>query len=77
MKKAAKKKPVPEMLPEYDFSKGVRGKYASRYAKGTNAVLLAPDVAKCFPNSDSVNAALRGLMSVAQKSVRTKPSGGR
>ncbi len=34
----------PDLLDEYDFSKGVRGKYAKRYAEGTNVVVLAPDV---------------------------------
>lgn len=51
-----------DMLPEYDFSKGVRGKYAKRYAEGTNLVLLAPDVAAAFPNSDAVNDALRAIL---------------
>jgi len=37
------------MLPEYDFSKGKRGKYAAKYARGTNIVRLEPDVAHCFP----------------------------
>jgi hypothetical protein len=50
------------MLPEYDFRGGVRGKYARRYAKGTNIVLLAPDVAKRFPSSESVNDALRAVI---------------
>lgn len=49
------------MLDEYDFRGGVRGKYAKRYAQGTNLVLLEPDVAKVFPNSRSVNKALRSL----------------
>ena len=47
---------------------GVRGKYAKAYAKGTNVVLLAPDVAAAFPNSDAVNEALRMLVRVAQRS---------
>lgn len=54
-----------ELRPEYDLSKlknKVRGKYAERYAQGTNVVLLAPDVAEAFPDSDSVNKALRLLM---------------
>ena len=70
MKKAGKKRPAPEMLDEYDFSKGVRGKYAKRYAEGSNAVVLAPDVAKFFPDSESVNLALRALVDVAKSSVR-------
>lgn len=50
-----------EMLPEYDFSGGVRGKYAERYARSVNIVLLDPDVAEVFPDSDAVNRALRAL----------------
>ncbi len=59
-----------EMLPEYDFSKGVRGKYARRYAEGTNIVVLSPDLARFFPDSESVNRALRALVEVAQRSVK-------
>jgi hypothetical protein len=70
MKKAARTKPDPDMLEEYDFSKGVRGKYAKRYAQGTNVVLLAPDVAEYFPDSESVNAALRALVGIARKRVK-------
>jgi hypothetical protein len=50
-----------EMLPEYDFSEGVRGKYAKKYAKGSNVVVLDPDVAKLFSTSKIVNRSLRGL----------------
>lgn len=57
----------PDMLEEYDFSKGVRGKYAERYAEGTNVVLIEPDVAKYFPDHDSVNEALRSLAKIIQK----------
>lgn len=70
MKKASKKAAPADMLDEYNFSKGVRGKYARRYAEGTNIVVLAPDVAKFFPDSESVNAALRALVGVARKNVR-------
>ena len=55
------------MLPEYDFSSGVRGKYAKKYAKGTNLVLLAPDVAAVFPDSDSVNETLRLIAKLIQQ----------
>jgi hypothetical protein len=48
-----------EMRPEYDLSKGVRGKYAARFAKGSKVVVLDPDVAAEFQTSDAVNAALR------------------
>jgi hypothetical protein len=70
MKKAVKKTSAPDMLDEYDFSKGVRGKYAKRYAEGTNIVVLAPDVAEFFPDSESVNTALRALVGIARKNVR-------
>jgi hypothetical protein len=48
-----------EMLPEYDFSGGVRGKYYEQYKQGTNLVLLDPDVALSFHDSAAVNTALR------------------
>lgn len=48
-----------ELRPQYDFSKGVRGKYASRYREGSNVVVLEPDVAANFKTSDAVNEALR------------------
>jgi hypothetical protein len=50
-----------DMLPEYDFTGGVRGKYASRFAKDTIMVVLDPDVAELFPDPKSVNNALRAL----------------
>ena len=46
MKKASKREPEDTMRSEYDFSGGVRGKYAKRFAKGTNIVVLDPDVAR-------------------------------
>ena len=57
----------PDILEEYDFSKGVRGKYAKRYAEGTNVLVVDPDVAKFFPDHDSVNDALRHLAAVIKK----------
>lgn len=53
---------VDEMRAEYDFRGGVRGKYAERFTKGSNVVVLDPDVAKRFRNSREVNAALRQLL---------------
>jgi hypothetical protein len=70
MKKAAKPKRDPDMLAEYDFSRGVRGKYAKRYSEGTNTVLLSPDVAEFFPDSEAVNAALRALVEIARKTAK-------
>ena len=51
-----------DMSPEYDFTKAEKGKYAKRFAEGSNLVVLQPDVAKEFPNSESVNEALRALL---------------
>ena len=56
----------PEMLEEYDFSKGVRGKYVGRFAQGANVVVLDPDVAEVFADSESVNQALRALAGIIQ-----------
>lgn len=69
MKKGPKRRRDPEMLDEYDFSSGVRGKHAKRYAQGSNVVILSPDVAELFPDSASVNAALRGLAVLARKTA--------
>jgi len=60
------------MRPEYDFSGGVRGKYANRYRKGTNVVLLDPDVAAAFPDSTSVNEALRALLEITMRNKHRK-----
>jgi hypothetical protein len=48
-----------DVRAEYDFSGGTRGKYADRYARGSNVVALEPDVAAAFPTAEAVNAALR------------------
>lgn len=69
MKKARRER-QDDILPEYDFSKGVRGKYAKRYAEGTNVVVLSPDMAKVFPTSESVNEALRTLVLVGRKKTK-------
>jgi hypothetical protein len=54
-----------DMRPEYDFSKGVRGKHYRAYQEGSNVVFLEPDIAKDFKDSESVNHALRMLMELA------------
>ena len=63
----------PDKLEEYDFRGGRRGVYAERYAEGTNLVALAPDVLEVFPDSESVNEALRTLVRAARRSVRPRP----
>jgi hypothetical protein len=55
---------------------GVRGKYAQRYSEGSNVVVLSPDVAEAFPDSASVNRALRSLIAIARNEVRHDPTGG-
>ncbi len=73
MKKANNKKKTDELRPEYDLAKikgGVRGKYARRFKKGTNLILLSPDVAEYFPDEQSVNDALRSLVSIAKTKFR-------
>ena len=61
-KKTSNKSCQKPMRDEYDFSHGKRGNYASRYAQGTNVVVLEPDVAKVFSSSKSVNISLRRLI---------------
>ena len=60
------------MRPEYDFSTGIRGVHHEAYLRGTNVVLLEPDVAEVFSDSAAVNAALRALAQVAR--TYAKPS---
>ena len=60
------------MREEYDFSGGVRGKYVNRYRSGTNVALLDPELAEAFPDSKSVNDALRALLAVATRADRRK-----
>jgi len=60
------------MRPEYDFSNAVRGVTAVRYAQGTNVVLLDPDVAQLFPDSRTVNEALRTLTRLGRGTSRPK-----
>ena len=59
------------MKKEYDFSKGRRGKYAARYAEGGNIALLDPDVSEVFPDSQSVNRALRAIADIVRKRYRS------
>jgi hypothetical protein len=67
-----------DMLPEYDFSNAVRGKYYERYRQSTNVVLLDPDVAEVFPNAAAVNEALRLRVTLADaKASRDQTQTGR
>lgn len=72
-KRTEKREAKDELRQEYDLSKlkgRVRGKYVSRYRTGTNLVLLSPDVAKYFPDEQSVNTALRTLIHVVKGPLR-------
>ena len=67
-----------ELRPEYDLSQlkgGVRGKYYQQATAGTNLVLIEPDLAKAFPGEESVNRALRLLVSVAQAATSSSHRG--
>ena len=70
MKKAARERD--DIRNHYDFRGGIRGKYAARYAEGTNVVVLDPDVAEMFPDRESVNAALRAVGQVVQMRERRR-----
>jgi hypothetical protein len=60
------------LRPEYDFSQGVRGKHAARYAAGTNVVVLEPDVAFAFPTAEEVNEALRALAQIKRRRASSR-----
>ena len=68
----AKNRRTGEMRPEYDFSKGVRGKHSARYASGSNVVVLAPDVARQFPTAEDVNETLRAVAKISERRSRKK-----
>jgi hypothetical protein len=67
MKKTSAKRRDTTMRAEYDFSKGVRGKYAQRFRERTNVVVLAPEVAEMFPDSAAVNDALKALVEIVKR----------
>ncbi len=73
MKKTTDKPAEPEMREEYDFSRGIRGKYARRYTQGTNVVVLEADVAKVFPNAAAVNDSLRALAGIIRRQHKALP----
>src|SRR5260370_10278875 len=74
MKKNIEHRSNDGMRPEYDFASmkgGIRGKHYDQYRKGTNVVLIDPDVAAAFPTEDAVNEALRGILGTARAVRRT------
>jgi hypothetical protein len=69
MKKVSAKKPEDDLRPEYDISQlkgGIRGKYYGQATRGTNLMLIEPELAKIFPDAESVNRALRLLVDTAE-----------
>lgn len=72
-------KKTEEMRAEYrreDLGKGVRGKHYAAFQKGSNLVLLTPELAKIFPTNEAVNAALESLVGVARSAVtKTRRTG--
>ena len=63
-----------EMLDEYGFSNGVRGKYAKAYKEGVNIIKLDKDISKFFPDAKSVNEALRTLIKLVKEDGHIKAS---
>jgi hypothetical protein len=78
MKKKSRGERNNDLRAEYDFSQllktGVQGKYAKRFAAGTNLILLAPDVAAAFPTAESVNETLRLVLQLTQVRARKRKS---
>jgi hypothetical protein len=72
MKKRSAKRRSRGMRAEYDFSGGVLGKYVDSYRRGTNVVLLDPELAAAFPDSKSLNDALRVLVAIATRAETRK-----
>ena len=70
--KKSRSKRTTAMKDEYDFSGGIRGKYADQYSQGVNVVLLEPDLVEAFPDSKAVNEALRGLLAIATRANQGK-----
>jgi len=61
-----------DMLPEYDFTGGIRGKYAREFGRSRNIRILAPDLLEAFPDSESVNEALHMLVRITVAEVTKK-----
>jgi hypothetical protein len=79
MKKASAKTATDELRPEYDLSRlkaGVRGKYYKQATAGTNLVLIDPELADVFPDTESVNRALRLLVDTSKVATERGRTGG-
>jgi hypothetical protein len=66
----SQKKNDQKMLDEYDFSQGIRGKYAEKYTAGSNVIVIDPDVAEYFSDSKAINDALRSFIPVIRKNAK-------
>ena len=65
-------KQAEEMRTEYrreDLGKGARGKHYEAFNKGSNLVLLTPELSKIFPTNEAVNSALNSLVGVARSAI--------
>jgi len=72
MKKRPEQNEGSKMRAEYDFSHGVRGKHARRYAQGANVIVIEPDLAKVFPNAAAVNDTLRAVAGIIRGRHKTQ-----
>ncbi len=64
-----------DLRPEYSresLGKGTRGKFLNAYNKGTNLVLLNPEIAKVFSSSAAVNEALNSLLQLTEQTVKLR-----
>lgn len=73
MKKMKVMENDPDMLKEYDFRNGVRGKYAAAYREGSNIIVLDPELSDVFPDSDSVNQVLRPIAELIRTQRQIEP----
>jgi hypothetical protein len=72
-----KTKPMRTEYRREDLGSGVRGKHFGEFQKGSNLVVVSPELSKIFPTNEAVNAALSSLVAVARSAAgaRTRPSG--
>jgi hypothetical protein len=80
MRKPSLRRTPDSLRPEYDLTKlkgGIQGKYYQQAKAGTNLVLIAPDLRATFPDTDSVNRALRLLVQVSSAAIAGSSVGGR
>ena len=64
-----KTKPMRAEYRREDLGKGVRGRHFDEFRKGSNLVVLTPELSKVFPTDEAVNAALSSLVAVARSAT--------